>query len=918
MNPEQQQQLSANIHLLGDLLGQTIIEQEGREIFELEEQVRTMSKTWRSGDTPAGEQIKALMPALVDDLPKALAVLKAFTTYFQLVNLAEDEQRVRILRERAAEAQYTGVPVRETLAEAVTKLKQEGFTADQMRTILSGLFIRPVITAHPTETKRQAILTKLKTIAETLRQLNRTDLLPLEVRELTDQLREDIVLLWQSDETRDRPPTVLDEVRTGLYFFEATLYNLIPEIYDELERALADAYPGEHFDIPAFLRYGSWIGGDRDGNPFVTLTVTQEALRAMKESILRLYNIAVDELYHHLIPALTRVGVSQELMDSIIDDFNLVPENEVEVLERFRNEPYRQKLIMMFRRLRASRAENEHPWDDRSRNPRAYHHVDEFLHDLRLIEASLCANKGERIAAGRLCHLIRNVEVFGFHLATLDIRQHSARHRAAIAELFNRYGIFSDYNALAEADKERVLTQEIRNLRPFTAQLHFSDETNETIALFRLIRRAKEEIDEDAIHTYIISMTHAASNLLEVLLMAKDAGLMGRIDIVPLFETVSDLEAAPQIMAMLFENEAYRQHIAARGQSQQIMIGYSDSNKDGGYLRANWMLFKAQRTLARLCKQYGIKLTLFHGRGGTLGRGGGPANRAILAQPPESVRGSIKITEQGEVVSSRYSNVDLARRHLEQLVGAVLLTSGRRPHFDDEEQWAALMDELSDIAFRKYRALVTKPQFLPYFHETTPIDQIGALNIGSRPARRKATQDISDLRAIPWVFSWTQSRVNLTAWYGVGTALEQWIAGGDPAARLAQLRTIYQTWPFFRTIVDNVQIGLAKSDMAIATLYADLTSPANRRVIFGDLKDEFDRTQRLVLEVAEAPQLLDKEAVLRRSIKVRNPYVDPMNYIQVALLQRLRTEADPDVAQRLRSAVLLSVNGIAAGLQNVG
>jgi len=904
--------------MLGDLLGETIIEQEGRAVFELEEQIRTLSKNWRAGDDKAGEQIKALMPALVDDLAKALAVLKAFTTYFQLVNLAEDEQRIQVLRSRAGEAQTTGVPVRETLAEAVARLKDEGVTATAMRAILSELFIRPVITAHPTETKRQAILTKLKTIATALRDLHRGDLLPLEADESMDRLREDIVLLWQSDETRDRPPTVLDEVRTGLYFFEATLYNLLPEIYDELGRALAAAYPGEAFELPAFLRYGSWIGGDRDGNPFVTLEVTEEALRTMKEAILRLYNVAVDELYHHLIPATTRVAVSPELMSSIVEDFQLVPENEVEVLERFRMEPYRQKLIMMFRRLRATRAENEHPWDDRSRNPRAYHTVDEFLRDLQTIEASLRQNKGERIAAGRLAHLIRTVQIFGFHLATLDVRQHSGRHRSAIAEIFNRYGIFADYPALAEADKVRVLTNEVLNLRPFTAQLVFGEETSETIALFRLIRRAKEEVDEDAIQTYIISMTSAVSNVLEVLLMAKDAGLMGRIDIAPLFETVDDLAAAPVIMAALFENDAYRKHLSARGQRQQIMIGYSDSNKDGGYLRANWMLFKAQRTLALVCDQYGVKLTLFHGRGGTLGRGGGPANRAILAQPPESVRGSIKITEQGEVVSSRYSNVDLARRHLEQLVSAVLLTSGRRPFFAGEEQWAALMDELSDIAYRKYRTLVSKPEFLPYFHATTPIDQIGSLNIGSRPARRKATQDISDLRAIPWVFSWTQSRVNLTAWYGVGTALEQWMAAGDRIERLAQVRAMYQTWPFFRTILDNVQMGLAKSDIAIASLYADLAAPAVRQAIFEDLKDEFDRTLHLVLEIAETPQLLDKEPVLRHSIKVRNPYVDPINYIQVALLRRLRTETDPEVAQRLRVAVLLSVNGIAAGLQNAG
>jgi phosphoenolpyruvate carboxylase len=915
---QQQQQLSANIHLLGDLLGETIIEQEGREIFELEEKVRSLAKSWRAGDNAAGEQIKALIPDLVDDLPKALAVLKAFTTYFQLVNLAEDEQRTQVLRRRTADAQASGVPGRETIQEAIARLHGEGVTAAEMRGILSNLFIRPVLTAHPTETKRQAILTKLRTLAETVRRLNRDDLLPLEADELMDRLREDILLLWQSDETRDRPPTVLDEVRTGLYFFEATLYNVLPEIYDEFARALALAYPDEQFDVPTFLSYGSWIGGDRDGNPFVTVEVTEEALRTMKEAILTLYNVTVDELYHNLIPAVTRTGVSQELMDSIAEDLKLVPENELEVLDRFRMEPYRQKLIMMFRRLRATRAENERPWTERVRSARAYHSVDEFMADLRLIDASLRANKGARIADGRLADLIRNVEVFGFHLATLDVRQHSSRHRAGVAEIYSHYGIYADYSALAEADKVRVLTNEILNLRPFTAQLLFSPETNETVELFRLIRRAKEEVDEDSIQTYIISMTSTISNMLEVLLLAKDAGLLGRIDIVPLFETVADLDNAPGIMAALFQNDAYCKHLELRGRRQQIMIGYSDSNKDGGYLRANWMLFRAQRTLAQLCEKHGVRLTLFHGRGGTLGRGGGPANRAILAQPPESVRGNIKITEQGEVISSRYSHRDLARRHLEQLVGAVLLTSGRRPQFPQEEEWARLMDELSELAFRKYRTLVTRPQFLTYFHETTPIDQVGALNIGSRPARRKATQDISDLRAIPWVFAWTQSRVNLPSWYGVGTALESFVAAGDPLVRRAALREMYKVWPFFRTVLDNVQMGLAKADFAIASLYAGLTDDVTRDAIFTDLRDEYERTVRVVLDIAETAELLDKEPIIRRSIKVRNPYVDPMNYIQVALLQRLRKETNPEAAQALRRAVLLSVNGIAAGLQNVG
>lgn len=918
MNESQKQRLSANIHLLGNLLGETIIEQEGQEIFDLEEHIRALAKAWRAGEAAAGEAIKAEMPRLITDMPRALAVLKAFTTYFQLVNLAEDEQRVQILRDRALESQLTGSLMRETLAESVSKLHAEGISAEEMQLILNELLIIPVLTAHPTETKRQTILTKLRTISDTLERITHEDLLPSERMELLEQLREDIVLLWQSDETRDRPPTVLDEVRTGLYFFEATLFKLIPKIYDELARGLDQVFPGVTFRIPPFLRYGSWIGGDRDGNPFVTVGVTEEALRAMKETVLKQYNVAVDELYQQLIPAVTRVSVSTELKESIAADMKLVPENEVEVLERFRMEPYRQKLIMMFRRLRATREENERPWDDRARNPRAYRSADEMMHDLAVIERSLLQNKGERLARGRLHDLIRNVEVFGFHLASLDVRQHSVRHREAVAEIFAQYGIFADYQALAEADKVSVLTREILNLRPFTAQLQFSPPTNETVGLFRLIRRAKTEVDENAVMTYVISMTNTASNVLEVLLLAKDSGLMGRIDIVPLFETVDDLDNAAAIMATIFENEAYRRHLDARGRRQQIMIGYSDSNKDGGYLRANWMLFLAQRTLARTCDQYNVKLTLFHGRGGTLGRGGGPANRAILAQPPESVRGRVKLTEQGEVISTRYSNMALARRHLEQLVNAVLLTAGKRPRYEQEEIWARRMDVLSDVAFKKYRALVNTADFLTYFHEATPIDHIGSLNIGSRPARRKATQGISDLRAIPWVFAWTQSRVNLPSWYGVGTALEQWCDNGNNLERLEELRELYRKWPLFTTIMDNVQTGLVKADMAIASLYAGLTDAQTRERVFNDILDEFNRTERLVLLVTEVTQLLEKEPVLQRSIKVRNPYVDPMNYIQVALLHKLRTQMSEAEQAQVKAAVLLSVNGIAAGLQNTG
>lgn len=922
----------STIRFLGNLLGETIIEQEGQAIFDLEEEIRNLAKKWRAqGDWQIfQDQIDNLLQELIAEPEKASAVLKAFTTYFQLINLAEEQQRVHILRDRAQRSYVHNVPMNETIAHAIQRLRTEGLNADEIRGLLQGLFIMPVFTAHPTESKRRTILLKLKQIAEALYALNYHSLLPSEEEEIVQRIRESIVLLWQSDESRDRRPTVMDEVREGLYYFEATLFYLVPQIYQELERALADAYPDERFSIPVFLRYGSWIGGDRDGNPYVTLDVTEEAIREQKETILQLYNIEVDILYNTLSPAQTQVEITEALRASIERDFQLVPAEEIQVLERFRFEPYRQKLIMMFRRLRATRADNREPWQNRAsrssdaepHQPRAYQEVQEFLDDLYLIRDSLNANKGERLAQGRLANLIRAVEVFGFHLATLDIRQHADRHRSAMAEIMERYGLAKNYTGMTEAERAALLSREILNERPLTARLEFSDPTNETVELFRLIHRARQEVGNNIIQTYIISMTTQVSNLLEILLFARDAGLFGAIDVSPLFETIDDLLAAPEIMRELFENETYRQHLAARGNHQQIMIGYSDSNKDGGYLRANWMLFQAQRNLAKTCDEYGIQMTLFHGRGGTLGRGGGPSNRAILAQPPESVRGRIRLTEQGEVVSSRYDNEAIAHRHLEQVVNAVLLSSGRRPRYAKEDEWAAVIETLSIDAYTKYRSLVEKPNFVRYFHEATPIDHVDQLNIGSRPARRKKTEAIFDLRAIPWVFAWTQSRVNLPSWYGVGTALSNWLTDATTGEiredQLDVLREMYTGWPFFRTVVDNIQVGLGKADMDIAQLYAGLADAELQEEIFQDFADEFARTRVMILTITGTQELLDNEQWLQRSIRLRNPYVDPLNYIQVALLRELRKDGALPHRERLQKGVVLSVNGIAAGLQNVG
>ncbi|MBV7337010.1 phosphoenolpyruvate carboxylase [Chloroflexi bacterium TSY] len=937
--------LSKSVNQLGHFLGQTIIDQEGQELFELVEQIRTLSKSRRDGKD-VSEKIAQLMPQLLDDISNGLAVLKAFTTYFQLVNLAEEQERVRILRQRAQTVQQTQTPIRETIDEAIQILWEEGLSAEDIQEILSELYIVPVFTAHPTEAKRRTTLLQLKTISDALHRLNTTDLLPSEQEEILQRIQETIILLWQSDETRDRRPTVMDEVRSGLYFFDATLFKLVSNMYEDLERVLAHYYPDATFNIPTFLRYGSWIGGDRDGNPYVTIEITEEALRAQKEAVLTHYNIEVDALYEMLSPATTRVDVSPELVASIASDFDLVEESELEVLDRFKLEPYRQKLILMFRRLRATRAENNAAWNDQTTSSRAYRSAEEFLADLHLIRDSLNQNKGERLVNGLLANLIRSVEIFGFHLATLDIRQHAERHRSTLADILNHYSVVYNYEAYGEDDKVKWLEDEISNHRPLTAKLQFTEQTNETISLFRLIRRAHEEIGTEAIQTYIISMTTAVSNVLEVLLFTKDAGLFGQLDIVPLFETIEDLIKAPQIMAALFNNRVYQEHLQLRQNHQQIMIGYSDSNKDGGYLKASWMLFRAQRSLANVCDEHNITLTLFHGRGGTLGRGGGPPNRAILSQPPESVRGRIKVTEQGEVISNRYANYIIAHRHLQQLINAVLLSSEKRSQSSEalirEADWAARMDDISQLAYEKYRSLVEKPGFIRYFHDATPIDQIGRLNIGSRPARRKQTESIDDLRAIPWVFAWTQSRVNLPSWYGIGTAVELWTktektkaeekakseddrkdhleanVEGEENERMNDLCEMYEEWPFFRTLVDNIQLGLGKADMDIAALYAQLTDATTRAEIFQDIQTEYERTRNAVLKITDNRELLDK-SWLQESIRLRNPYVDPLNFIQVSLLERLRNADLPPIdVEKLKEAILLSVNGVAAGVQNVG
>jgi phosphoenolpyruvate carboxylase len=910
--------LSEQIHLLGDLLGQTIVEQEGPALYDLVETVRALAEADRGGDGAAGERLLERVLAL--PLADARGVVKAFASYFQLVNLAEEQERVRVLHRREQEAHDSGTPMAETMRSALIELRNQGLEPAELRGLLGRLLVMPVFTAHPTEAKRRTLLTKLGRVAETLHAFDFHSPTPDEARAAILSLREEIVSLWQTDDTRTYRPSVLDEVRNGLYYFESTLFDLAPEIEQRLGEALADAYPGVAFEVPAFLKFGSWIGGDRDGNPFVTPAVTEETLREHQALALRLYRRGLERLHGHLSTA-ARQGVDEELLASIERDALVFPDEARRSAVRYRQQPYRQKMAFVYRKLGATMEATQRAWRaDHRPKPGTYASAAEFLADLRLVQESLRRHGGQRLADGRLGTLIRQARIFGFHLAALDLRQHAIRHTSALAEVFARYGVAHDYADLPEEARAEILTREILGGRPLAPhRLDFSAATNETLDLFRLTRKAHERVGPAAIETYIVSMTRGPSDLLAVLLMAKDAGVSDGLDVVPLFETVADLHAAPDTLDRLFANPAYARHLAARGGRQTVMIGYSDSNKDGGYLTANWELHLAQRKVASVCERCRVGLTLFHGRGGSVGRGGGPSNRAILSQPPESVGGRLRLTEQGEAITNRYANPRLARRHIEQLVHAVLLTSGKRPIKSPSRGgvWEQTLQELSPLAERAYRGLVYEtPALGRYLRTATPLDQIERLNIGSRPARRGGSGEVTELRAIPWVFAWTQSRVTLPGWFGFGSAVEAW--AGNDAARFEVLATMYRDWPFFRTTIDNSQVSMRKADMLIAGVYASLAEPADRDAVFTRIRDEFARTEAAICRLTGQHNLLDDAPWLQRSIRVRNPYIDPMNYVQVALLRRLRSGDVPAETEELRDAVLLSVNGIAAGLRNTG
>lgn len=915
------QLLRRDVRFLGNILGEVLIHQGGQELLNLEEQIREMSKTLRASSDPALLQdFKNVIRSLSSE--DRHNVIRAFAIYFQLVNIAEQNHRIRRKRDydRSAGEKIQPGSIENTIAE----LHKQDVAPEELQVMLQDISLELVMTAHPTEATRRVVLEIHQRIAEDVMKLDNPSLTPREREQLREKLVSEVLTLWQTDELRDRKPTVLDEVRNGLYYFDETLFDVLPDVYRELERCLRKYYPEADWTIPTFLRFGSWIGGDRDGNPSVTAQITWETLTMHRQLALKKYEQQLVQLMNHLSFSTNIVTVTPELLASIeLDKQNI--RLKTEDVWRNENEPYRIKLTYMVEKI----INTQNP----AKNAKTkYSAPDELLEDLKLIDRSLRNHYADYTADIYIRKLIRQVELFGFHLAGLDVRQHSKEHEAAMHEILARMNITDNYAELPEEEKIALLSRLLNDPRPLMSPyLEYSESTMEVISVYKAIKAAQSEFGPQCITTYLISMTQGASDLLEVMVLGKEVGLYRResdgtvrctLQPAPLFETIEDLHAAPGIMDTVFNIPAYRDSIPDFNNIQEIMLGYSDSNKDGGVLTANWELRVALKDITKVAKRHQVKLKFFHGRGGALGRGGMPLNRSILAQPPETIGGGIKITEQGEVLSSRYALKGIAYRSLEQATSALITSAylAKNPlDTESEQQYEAIMRSISEQSQKKYQDLIFRdPDFYRFFKESTPLPEIGELNIGSRPSKRKGSDRFEDLRAIPWVFAWTQSRYLLPAWYAAGSGLQTYYQGN--ADNLRMLREMYETWSFFSTTIDNLQMALGKADMLIAQEYAQMAgdSEAGKR-IFEQIRNEYELTSSLILQITGQKEILDNQSVIQESIKLRNPYVDPLSYLQVQLLTELRSlDANSDDGSKLLREVLLTINGIAAGLRNTG
>ncbi len=920
--------LREDVRFLGNLLGEVLIEQAGKGVFDREETLRALSKKNRSAFNPRfDKKMKQIVEALGTD--NLEGVIRAFSIYFQLVNIAEQYHRIR--RKKYYKLHRGNVIQRGSFKELALWLKKAGIGQRKLAKILDEISIELVTTAHPTEAVRRTVLAKIRNIANLLEKREEAGLTHYERRKLLAEFKKEITLLWQTDEIRSFKPSITDEIRNSLYYFDEIFYDSAAEIHEELEDALDGGGKG-NFSIPELITFGTWVGGDRDGNPLVDDAVTERAARFQKDLVLSRYRQECRCLLDTLSISARIVPASRKLMLSIARDGRKMPEVKLATASRNTNEPYRKKLTFMLAKIDNTIEKNYGQGKRRIPSSKTYARYEEFLKDLNVIRESLIENKTESAARDSVDSLIRKVKMFRFNLSAIDVREYSRSINSAVGEIGEIAGVCRKSLYLESGNDERV---EILN-RLFADEGKIENNVSgkltppsfRIVSLFSTIKKLREEITTDIINSFIISNTDAPSDILEVLLLLRvftfhrerGGKKKNGIDVVPLFESIESLRKSPLIMKFLWKHPVYKKHMRQRGMRQEIMLGYSDSNKDGGYLTSNWELYRAQRNLHTASSRYGIELKLFHGRGGTVGRGGGPTNAAILALP-EGLSGKIKITEQGEVISSKYLIKEIALRNFELVLSAMIMKMSdtrdkKRYH---NKRYESAMDALSRNSYNIYRNLVYEDEsFIEYFCQASPLEEISKLNIGSRPSKRKQSARIEDLRAIPWVFSWMQNRHLLPGWYGVGSAFEQFVSLSPANAKL--LREMYTKWPFFKTLVDNIEMTLSKADMRIAENYMALVK--DRRTgerIFGKIKDEFALTEKMVLFITGGKNLLEKNPILQRSIVLRNPYIDPMSYIQICLLRKLREERlSRSQRRRFTFMTLLTINGISAGMRNTG
>ncbi len=927
-------QLRARVKLFGNLLGNVLRPLQDGRVFDAVETLRKGYIRLHKKNSPASRRrLEKLIESL--DAETLTHVVRAFSIYFSLVNLAEESFQHQTRRTQV----YRSGPLWQGSFDATLReFHDQGINATELQTLLDNAAYIPVFTAHPTESKRRTIMEHLRRIFLTAERLDDPRVGKEQRLELIGQLEQQIQILWKTDEVRASKPQVRDEVKNGLFYFRESLFKAVPETYRYLEKAVERVYgpelaEGQRIRVPNILRFGSWIGGDRDGNPFVTPDTTVLSLSLQKREVLRHYLREVVNLSHVLTHSKRLCSISAAMAASLAQDEQRFAAVFGDYPQHFGQEPYRRKLYLMRHRLQHNLDAVDALIEGRSGSACAdsYPSEQEFLADLTLMRDSLISHGDHAAANSELQDLIRNTETFGFYLVHLDIRQESTRHSEAVAELLARQPGIPDYGSLSEAGRLELLGELIPRAGGMKIErTALSDASRETFEVFEVMARMRQEVSPQAFGSYVISMTHAASHVMEVMFLASLAGLAGRneqgwfchIGISPLFETIVDLEHIQPVMTALLDNPAYAALLGCSGKLQEVMIGYSDSAKDGGILASAWSLYAAQTKITALAQARGIECRLFHGRGGTVGRGGGPTHEAILSQPEGTVCGQIKFTEQGEVLSFKYSNAETASYELSMGMTGLLKASTNliRTQKQDCSDFLGIMDQLAEDGEAAFRDLTDRtPGFIDYFYEATPLNEIALLNIGSRPShRKKGDRSKASVRAIAWVFGWAQSRHTLPAWFGIGTALQNWRCN-DPQ-RLAKLQRMYREWPFFRALLSNTQMALFKADMNIAARYAELAE--NRETadaIFRTIRDEHERTVTAVLDIASATVMMQETPQLALSLSRRNPYLDPLNHIQVVLLQRCRNENLPQAEREAwLNPLLSSINAIAAGLRNTG